>query len=85
MEWPMYRNVERRAVRLQEMMRRLQANPAHLMRTANGECYMEARQKCVTCLSAEECLVWLDSEPDVVGEADFCPNREMFISARKEI
>ena len=32
MPWPMYRRVERRAVRIHEMMRRLDVDPAKLAR-----------------------------------------------------
>ena len=82
MEWPM-RNLERRAVRLQEMMRKLNSDTALLKQIAKDERYFEARQKCLNCLSADECLPWLASQS--VGEPEFCPNREMFTSRRKSI
>ena len=83
MPWPMYRRVERRAVRMQEMMRRLDVDPAKLARLCGGDAYAEARARCLSCRASEVCLRWLDASASG-GCPEFCPNLALFEGCKRE-
>jgi len=71
------KTVERRAIRMHQMMERLRVDPHALIRLRNGEAYAEARSTCFRCEDSNLCLLWLDKRaPDV--RPDFCPNVEFF-------
>lgn len=76
-----YRIPERQAVRMHQMMRRLDADPGALIRLRNGEAYAEARAKCLTCKATGDCLRWLDGYALEVEGPDFCPNLQLFYPA----
>jgi hypothetical protein len=81
--WPMYRRVERRAVRVHEMMRRLDVDPAMLTRLRCGDAYAEARARCLSCRASEVCLRWLDA-PASGGRPEFCSNLALFEGCKRE-
>jgi hypothetical protein len=81
--WPMHRRVERRAVRMHEMMQRLAVDPAKLARLRRGSAYAEARAKCLSCRASEVCLRWLDA-PASHERPQFCPNLALFESCKRE-
>jgi hypothetical protein len=81
--WPMYRRVERRAVRMHDMMRRLDVDAAKLARLRSGDAYGEARAGCLSCRAAEVCLRWLDA-PAGEGRPEFCPNLAVFEGCKRE-
>jgi hypothetical protein len=82
--WPMYRRVERRAVRMQEMMRRLDVDPARLARLRGGDAYAEARARCLSCRASERCLLWLDNPTQAGRRPEFCPNLALFEGCKRE-
>ena len=77
MLWAMRKTEERRAIRMQQMMNRLNVDALVLIRLRNGDAYAEARSRCLGCEDSSLCLVWLDrGQPD--SGPDFCPNLEFF-------
>jgi hypothetical protein len=82
--WPMHSRVERRAVRMHEMMRRLGVDPARLARLRRGDTYAEARARCLSCTAGETCLRWLDVPSISGGRPEFCPNLALFESCKRE-
>jgi hypothetical protein len=83
MRWWMTRRVERQATRMHEMMERLNVDGAALARVKQGEAYLQARTRCLTCSTSDNCLRWLDSEPTPSRPPDFCPNLRVFEAFRK--
>ncbi len=82
MDWPMYRRVENRARRLQEMMQRLDVDAATLARLRGGDAFAEARSRCLFCGTGDKCLRWLE-QSDVGARPEFCPNLPLFESCRR--
>jgi hypothetical protein len=74
MAWPMYQRVEQQAKRLHEMMARLKIDPMALVRHRRGDGYAEARSRCLTCTTSEDCRRWLESNDGERGPPSFCPN-----------
>lgn len=83
MDWPMYRRVERQAVRMHEMMDRLGVDPMAFARLRQGEAYAEARTNCLFCLNADACLRWLENETAPQEAQTFCSNFGLFETCRK--
>ena len=54
MDWPMFRTVERQAIRMTKMMERLRVDPVKLVRLRRGEAFSEACTKCLHCANAHE-------------------------------
>ena len=77
MDWPMYRHVECQANRMIDMIQRLGVDTGKLVRLEQGGAYAEARQKCLNCLSARECLSWLRASPPSGERPLFCANFEL--------
>lgn len=73
-----YRSVERQAVRLHQMMCRLDVDPAALIRLRRGETYAEARSRCLSCATSGDCLRWLDGYALEAESPEFCPNFKTF-------
>ncbi len=74
------RSVERQAVRMHQMMRRLDVDPAALIRLRRGEAYAQARANCLSCTTTGDCLRWLDGYA-LEGEGPhFCPNLPLFLA-----
>ena len=84
MPWPMYHRVERRAVRMHEMMRRLDVDPAKLARLRGGDAYAEARARCLSCRASDVCLRWLDAPSTGAKRPGFCPNLALFEGCRRK-
>jgi hypothetical protein len=84
MPWPMHRRVERRAVRMHEMMRRLDVDPARLARRRGGDAYAEARARCLACKASDVCLRWLDAPSTGGKRPEFCPNLALFEGCKRE-
>lgn len=78
------RSVERQAVRMHQMMRRLDADPAALIRLRRGEAYAEARARCLCCTTIGDCLRWLDGYALEGESPDFCPNLQLFLALQAE-
>ena len=72
------RCVERQAVRMHQMMRRLDVDPGTLIRVGRGEAYGEARKRCLACTATGDCLRWLDGYALEGESPDFCPNLQLF-------
>lgn len=81
---PMVRHVERQAIRMHEMMDRLDVDPVKLARTAGGDAYAEARTRCLHCTDARACLDWLEADAGAsCAEPEFCPNLALFRTCRR--
>jgi hypothetical protein len=78
MHWWMTRRVERQATRMHDVMERLEVDGAALARRRQGQAYADARERCMTCGSSDQCLRWLDSRPDARDLPEFCPNLRLF-------
>lgn len=83
MRWPMYRHVERQASRTNDMIERLDVDPLKLARLQGGDAYSEARTRCLQCINARECLLWLDMAEPGDSEPDFCPNAPLFVACKR--
>jgi hypothetical protein len=73
-----HRSVERQAIRMHQMMDRLNIDPGTFVRLRQGEVYTEARSRCLSCSSSDKCLRWLDGAPRPDVTPDFCPILEFF-------
>lgn len=78
MSWTLFRNVERQARRMNEMMERLDVAPAALARLRQGDVYAEARNLCLFCGTSDTCLRWLDAPAQSSKRPEFCPNLPLF-------
>lgn len=78
MDWPMHRRVERQAIRMHQMMQRLDVDAICLVRLRRGDAYAEARTRCLLCRTTEECLRWLDDSATAGTSPQFCPNLSLF-------
>jgi hypothetical protein len=83
MRWWMTRRVERQAMHMHEMMDRLDVDVPTLVRAREGEVYAEARTRCVTCGSSDQCVKWLDRHTASHEAPGFCPNLPLFEQYRK--
>jgi len=83
MPWWMTRRVERQALRMHDMMDRLDVDRAALIRARQGQEYAEARSRCLGCGTSEKCLKWLDKQPPTDDTPAFCPNLRLFEHYRK--
>ena len=84
MRSPMARRVERQARRMHDMMRRLDVDPAALVRLRQGEAYAQARSRCLSCGTSDKCLRWLDESPQAGKRPDFCPNLSLFDACKRQ-
>jgi Family of unknown function (DUF6455) len=76
------RSAERRAIRMHQMIGRLEIDPVALTRLDRGEVYAKARSKCLSCATIADCLRWLDSCGFERESPDFCPNFRTFSALR---
>lgn len=84
MPWPMFQHVERQAVRMHEMMRRLDVDISKLVRLDNGDVYAQARKRCLACGTCGLCLRWLDKQGRQDRLPEFCPNLQTFLKCRQK-
>lgn len=85
MRWWMTRRVERQATRMHEMMERLDVDGAALARVDRGQVYAQARARCLTCGTSDQCLRWLDGLTPVKDQASgFCPNQRLFEAFKRD-
>jgi hypothetical protein len=84
MSWPMFHRVERRAVRMHEMMQRLDVDRGKLARLRRGDAYAEARGRCLACSASEKCLRWLEAPARGERGPEFCPNLALFEGCKRE-
>ena len=73
MEFSTQCTAERRAVRMRQMMDRLDVDAVALLRVRDGDAYAEARSKCLLCSQGRRCLRWLDRDNGGNTAPDFCP------------
>jgi len=83
MDRPMHRRVERQAIRMHEMMDRLDVDPVALVRLRRGDAYARARSLCLFCGTSDKCLRWLDGNDRPDRSPDFCPNLRVFEACQK--
>ena len=82
MELSTRRTVERRAIRMRQMMNRLNVDAVALLRVRDGDACAEARSKCLLCNESDQCLRWLDRDHGGSNTPDFCPLFLLFSSCR---
>jgi len=80
----MFRRVERRALRMHEMMKRLDVDPGKLARLRRGDAYAEARARCLSCGTSDKCLRWLDEPARGDSPPEFCPNLTLFEACKRD-
>ena len=83
MTGPMVTQVERRARRMNDMIKALDVDEIALMRRNRGEAYAQARTKCLNCVCPGECLAWLDAGGEKREAPWYCPNRDVFANCRR--
>jgi hypothetical protein len=83
MDWLMRRRVERQAIRMHEMLDRLDVDPVALVRLQNGDAYAGARSLCLFCGASDKCLRWLDGYGRQDSSPDFCPNLRVFQACKR--
>ncbi|MBU1211630.1 MAG: hypothetical protein KJ587_10205 [Alphaproteobacteria bacterium] len=83
MTGPLVTQVERRARRMNEMIKALDVDEVALMRLDRGEAYAGARTKCLRCVCPGECLAWLDAGAENSEALWYCPNRDVFARCRR--
>jgi hypothetical protein len=74
MSWPMFDRVERQSRRFDEMIERLEINPASAARRAGGLALAQARSRCLMCTEPHLCRFWLDQAGAAPATPEFCPN-----------
>jgi hypothetical protein len=84
MSWPMFRRVERRAVRSMRRRRVLHVRPGKLARLRRGNAYAEALAGCLSCGMSEKCLCWLDDPAEAPKRQEFCPNLTLFEACKRD-
>jgi hypothetical protein len=85
MSWPMFERVERQSRRLDEMIERLEINPAAAARRAGGLALAQARSRCLMCTHAHHCRFWLDQAGTAPATPEFCPNAAYLKSCRRQM
>ena len=83
MDWLMHRRVERQAIRMHEMLDRLDVDPVALVRLRDGDAYAGARSLCLFCGTSDKCLRWLDGYSRQDRSPDFCPNLRVFEACKR--
>lgn len=83
MEGPQCRQVERRARRLNDMVAALDVDELALVRKDQGDAYLAARQKCLTCVCPGECTAWLRSDDSKTEAPWYCPNKDLFAELKR--
>ena len=68
--------LENRAQRMRQMVRRLDVEILELAYADLGATYTKAGDICLNCKSVTECLRWLDAAE--TARPSFCPNLELF-------
>jgi hypothetical protein len=84
MKTPFSRNVERQAVRMGEMIQRLDVDPFVLAYLREGDGYEEARMTCFDCSNTARCLKWLNASAPNAEPPTFCPNLSLFEFCKRE-
>ena len=74
----LFRDVERQATRMGQMMRRLKVNTLKIACADEGKAYVEARITCFDCGNSTRCLAWLDARESDDASPTFCPNLQLF-------
>ena len=82
MSWPMFERVERQSRRLEEMIERLEINPAIAARRGGGFALAQARSRCLMCTQPHLCRFWLDQAGPSGHAPDFCANAAFLESCR---
>jgi hypothetical protein len=79
----LFRDVERQARRMGEMVERLDVDTLKFVCLRDGESYARARTTCFDCANTAQCLSWLDASPRGAEPPTFCPNFPLFDSCKR--
>jgi Family of unknown function (DUF6455) len=74
---------ERLARRMHNLMDRVGADLAVLVRVKGVGAYMPARERCLFCGTSDKCLRWLDQTPPIDKRSAICPNLTPFEACRR--
>ena len=77
-----FRQVERQARRMGEVIDRLNVDKSKLACLDEGRGYVRARTTCLDCSNTAQCLAWLDADKTADGPPAFCPNFALFDSCK---
>jgi hypothetical protein len=69
---------------MHEMMTRLHVDPGKLARLRRGDAYAEARARCLSCKTSEQCLRWLAEPAEADARPEFCPNLTVFEACQRD-
>lgn len=83
--WPMFRRVLRQAQRMDDMMQRLDVDPALAARRDQGMAFARARTVCLFCPAAAQCERWLAEATGTPEPPGFCPNAAFFAACRRRV
>jgi hypothetical protein len=72
MHWPMFDRVLSHARLMDEMLRRVGAEPGDAVRIEQGVTWHEARTECLGCAEARRCRDWLHNADALAPPPDFC-------------
>src|SRR5262245_32559696 len=81
--WPMFNRVLHQAQRMDDMMRRLGADPSLAARLDEGKAFARARVVCLVCPFEDACRRWLAQATDAAEPPAFCPNAKFFAAVRR--
>lgn len=81
---PIFRQVERQARRMGDMINRLDVDTLKLVCLRHGAAYVEARTNCFDCANTASCLQWLDASTADAERPTFCPNLPLFESCKRD-
>ncbi len=83
MSAPFFRQVERQARRMGDMIDRLDVDTLELACLRQGDAYVEARTTCFDCANTASCLQWLEASPADAARPTFCPNLALLESCKR--
>jgi hypothetical protein len=79
-----FRDVERQARRMGDMIQRLDVDTLKLVCLRGGGAYVRARTTCLDCSNTARCLQWLDAPLSDGARPTFCPNLSLLEECTRE-
>ncbi len=76
-------HLEQRAIRMTQLMERLNVDTLQFVRRDQGQACANARVTCLHCSCVQECLQWMRDD-SAGAEPLFCPSLALFESCRKD-
>lgn len=77
--FPIFNRVLAQAELMDRMIEKVGVSPLALIRCDGGASWLEARTRCIDCLSEQACRAWLASDSaDAPDAPQLCPNAQFF-------